>query len=226
MKEDGENGILECKSCSFHKASDWADGKYPIYYELQLRFYLAVADVNIGSFSTIWGNNPDVDMAMPDIVRDKAKEDMIFERLEEWIWSLENDKPPTMADVPPKLALDSLAKIYGASNPALPTMELPKKVEKQVRSIYDLQKLISENNEENKKWEKEIEAHSVRIAELMKDHEHAVLETTKDKYLIDFVTRTTTRFDTKAFKKQDPLTFDKYAKQSQSRKVKISLETA
>ena len=37
-KEDGENGILECKSCSFHKASDWADGKYPIYYELQLRF--------------------------------------------------------------------------------------------------------------------------------------------------------------------------------------------
>lgn len=222
---DGERGILECKSCSYHKASDWADGKFPIYYELQLRFYLAVADVNIGSFATIWGNNPDTDMAMPDIVRDKAKEDMIFERLEEWIWSLEHDKPPTMADVAPKLALESLAKIYGASNPSLPTVELPRKIEKQVRGIYTLQQRISENNEENSKLEKEIEAHSVRIAEMMKEHEHAILETTTDKFLIDFVTKKSTRFDSKSFKKDDPVTYDKYAKVAQSRKVKVSKET-
>lgn len=55
--------------------------------------------MNIGAFSAVWGNNPDNDLAMPEIIRDKAKEDMIFERLDEWIWSLENDKPPTMADV-------------------------------------------------------------------------------------------------------------------------------
>ena len=73
---DGEPGILECKSCTFHKAEEWADGAIPLYYELQLRFYLAVADVEIGSFSAIWGNNPDNDLAMPDIVRDRAKEDM------------------------------------------------------------------------------------------------------------------------------------------------------
>lgn len=86
---DGEPGILECKSCTYHKASEWDDGAIPLYYELQLRFYLAVADVEIGAFSAIWGNNPDNDLAIPDITRDKAKEDMIFERLDEWIWSLE-----------------------------------------------------------------------------------------------------------------------------------------
>lgn len=75
---DGEPGILECKSCTYHKASEWDDGAIPLYYELQLRFYLAVADVNIGSFSAIWGNNPDNDLAIPDITRDKAKEDMVF----------------------------------------------------------------------------------------------------------------------------------------------------
>ena len=110
---DGEPGILECKSCTYHKASEWDDGAIPLYYELQLRFYLAVADVNIGSFSAIWGNNPDNDLAIPDITRDKAKEDMIFERLDEWIWSLEHDKPPTMSGVAPQLALESLARIYG-----------------------------------------------------------------------------------------------------------------
>lgn len=124
-KEDNAPGILECKSCTYHKAGDWADDAYPIYYELQLRFYLAVADVEIGAFSTIWGNNPEHDLAMPALTRDRAKEDMIFQRLEEWIWSLEHDKPPTMADVKPALALESLARIYGASQPGLPTIEFP-----------------------------------------------------------------------------------------------------
>ena len=75
---DSESGILECKSCTYRKSSAWDDGAIPLYYELQLRFYLAVLDVNIGAFSTIWGNNPDSDMAIPGIERDKAKEDMIF----------------------------------------------------------------------------------------------------------------------------------------------------
>ena len=90
---DNEPGILECKSCTYHKADEWADGAIPLYYELQLRFYLAVADVNIGAFSAVWGNNPDNDLAMPEIIRDKAKEDMIFERLDEWIWSLRMINP-------------------------------------------------------------------------------------------------------------------------------------
>ena len=60
-KSDGEPGILECKSCTYHKAEEWADDAIPLYYEFQLRFYLAVADVDIGAFSAVWGNNPDND---------------------------------------------------------------------------------------------------------------------------------------------------------------------
>ena len=112
-KSDGQNGILECKSCTYYHAEQWADGAYPLYYELQLRFYLAVADVNHGAFSALWGNNPETDMAMPEIERDRVKEDMIFERLDEWIWDLEHDVEPTMEDIVPKLALESLARIYG-----------------------------------------------------------------------------------------------------------------
>lgn len=32
---DGEQGILECKSTSFHKAGDWSEDAIPIYYELR-----------------------------------------------------------------------------------------------------------------------------------------------------------------------------------------------
>lgn len=138
-KSDGEGGILECKSCTYHKADSWADDAVPIYYELQLRFYLSVADVQHGAFSCIWGNNPEIDLAMPEIERDMAMEDMIFQRLDEWIWSLEHDKPPTMSGVESSLAMESLARIYGASQPDLPTIEFPKKYEHPLRQISILQ---------------------------------------------------------------------------------------
>ena len=221
---DGEPGILECKSCTFHKSDEWADGAIPLYYELQLRFYLAVADVEIGSFSAIWGNNPDNDLAMPDIVRDRAKEDMIFERLEEWIWSLKNDKPPTMAGVAPKLALESLARIMGPSTKGLPTIEFSSKYEPSLRKIALLQGKIADCNAEIKTYEKEIEAHSVRIAEVMKNHEHGVLETSTDKLLIDFVTRTSKRPDSKALKEKYPTVYEEVLNTSSSRKVKVSVQ--
>lgn len=223
---DGEPGILECKSCTYHKAGDWAEDAIPLYYELQLRFYLAVADVDIGAFSAVWGNNPDNDLAMPEIVRDRAKEDMIFERLEEWIWSLENDKPPTMQDVKPKLALESLARIYGSSQKNLPTVEFSGKYEKSLRKIAMLQGELTTRNAEIKKLEKEIEAHSVRIAEAMKEHEHGILTTTSDKLLIDFVTRKTRRPDSKTLKEKYPSVYDEVLKTSESRKVKVRIEPA
>ncbi len=147
-KSTGEPGILECKSCTYHKAGDWANGAYPLYYEFQLRYYLAVGDVNFGAFSALWGNNPETDLATPTLLRDMAKEDMIFERLDQWIWSLQHDKPPTMADVKPELAMESLARIYGASQSGQPTIEFPKKYEKALRGIAALQQ---ENAGLNKK---------------------------------------------------------------------------
>lgn len=223
-KSDGEPGILECKSCTYHKADEWADDAIPLHYEFQLRFYLAVADVDIDAFSAVWGNNPDNDLAIPEIVRDRAKEDMIFERLEEWIWSLENDKPPTMADVAPKLALQSLARIYGSSQGGLPTVEFSHKYEPALRKIAQLQGKVTDCNREIRTYEKEIEAHSVRIAEVMKEHEHEVLETTTDKLLIDFITKTTRRPDSKALKEKYPTVYTDVLKASESRKVKVSVQ--
>ena len=221
---DGEPGILECKSTTYHHASDWADGAFPLYYELQLRFYLSVADVNIGAFSSIWGNNPETDLATPELTRDLAKEDMIFEKLDEWIWSLQHDKPPTMAGIPSKLALGSLARIYQTSDPALPTVELPKKYEASLRRIVSLQGDINACQREIKRYEEEVNAHTVRIAELMKEHEHGVLETTSDKLLIDFVSKTTQRPNSTVLKKKYPKIYEEVLNSSTSRKLKVSVQ--
>ncbi len=225
-KADGKSGVLECKSCTYHKAGDWADGAYPIYYELQLRYYLSVMDLDFGAFSTLWGNNPENDLATPALIRDKAKEDMIFERLDQWIWSLRHDKPPAMTEVDPTLALKALANICGPSQKSLPTIEFPLKYEKSLRGIVALQDENTALKQKLKENEAKIDAHSVRIAELMKAHEHGVLSTTTDTLLVDFVTRVTRRVDSGYLKKEHPSIYRAALKSSESRKVKVSVQPA
>lgn len=223
-KEDGEGGVLECKSLTYHKAADWADGAIPIYYELQLRYYLAVLDEKHGAFSALWGNNPENDLATPHIERVQAKEDIIFEKLDRWIWSLRHDKPPTMEDVQPQLAMDALARIYGAGKKGLPTIEFPMKYEPQLRKIAALQEENAQLKGAIKKNEEAIEAHSVRIAELMKEHEHGILTTTTDKLLVDFVTSTSRRVSSDYLKQNYPSIYEEARKPSKNRKVKVTIQ--
>ena len=119
--------------------------------------------------------------------------------------------------------LESLARIYGNSIPGLPTIEFPKEYEADLRRIAQLQGEISEHNSLARKLEKEVEAHSVRIAELMKEHEYGVLETTSDKLLIDFVTKSKTTTDKDKLKEQYPTVFDDVQKTTHSRKLKVSV---
>ncbi len=78
---------------------------------------------------------------------------------------------------------------------------------------------------EIKRIEEEVKARSVRFAELMKKHEHGVLETTTDKILIDFVTKTSTRTDTEALKKNYPTVYADVVSSSESRKLKFSVQS-
>ena len=105
-------------------------------------------------------------------------------------------------------------------------MEFSPKYERSLRRIAQLQEKIAACGQEIKTYEKEVEAHSVRIAEVLKEHEHGVLVTAKDKLLIDFVTRTTKRPDSKALKEKYPSVYSDVLKVSESRKVKVRVEPA
>ena len=131
-----------------------------------------------------------------------------------------------MADVDPTLAMEALAKIYGTSQKGMPTIEFPKKYERGLRSIARLQTGNAEYQQYINKNEKEIETHSVKIAELMKEHEHGVLETADDKLLIDFVTKITRRVNSDLLKKNHPAVYQDCLKASESRKVKVKVVPA
>ena len=75
-----------------------------------------------------------------------------------------------------------------------------------------------------KKNEEAIEAHSVRIAELMKQHEHGILTTTTDKLLVDYVTNTTRRVSSEYLKQNYPAIYEEARKPSGTRKVKVTIQ--
>jgi len=188
---------------------------------------MAIADADVCDFAAIWGNNPETDLATPRIHRDKAMEDSIFERCNEFIDSLRSNNPPTMADVQnSELALKALARVYGNSKSGTPTLEFAKKYEKSLRQIARLQKQNAELRETIKNNEKEIDARSVRIAEVMKEHEHGILELSAEKLIVDFVTKFTRRPDSQKLKKEYPDVYDEVLKATPSRKVKVSIETS
>ena len=69
-----------------------------------------------------------------------------------------------------------------------------------------------------------IEAHSVRIAELMKNHEHGILTTTTDKLLVDFATEVTKRVNSDYLKKEYPSVYTEALRSSKSRKIKVTIQ--
>lgn len=224
-KKDGSEGILECKSTSYHKAEDWSADRYPAYYEMQLRFYLGTLNRSHGSFAAMWGTNVESDFAFPRIIRMKAKEDMIYERCEEFIWKCRKDVMPKMEESSPAadLALKALASYYEKSNSKLPTLEFPQKYEGSLREIAKAQKEIKKLEESKKELEGRMNAMIIPIAEIMAAHEHAVLETTNDKLLIDFVTKTSKRVNSDLLKKTHPDVYKDVLKESNSRKLKVSI---
>ena len=224
-RSDPKSGIVECKSTTYRKADNWADDAVPIYYELQGRWYMSIADEGICDYAALWGNNPENDLATPRIYRDLAKEEAIIERAEEFIHSLRTNNPPSMSDVAnPELALKALARVYGHSKRGLPTLEFTRKYERPLRRIAALQIANAELREAIKNNEKEMEAHSVRIAEVMKEHEHDILETGHYKLLVSFVTKFTRRPDSKLLQKEYPDVYNEVLKSSPSRKVKVEVQ--
>ena len=223
-KSTDRKGILECKTTSWHKAGDWGDSAVPHYYELQVRFYMAVIDLDFVDIACLWGTNPELDMVIRRIERDLDIEAMIFERLDEFIDSLIRNIQPTMAGVNPELAMKSLARVYGASKPGLPTIEFGKKHEKALRRIADLQCDKADLEAKVKGKEKEVTALSVKIAEMMGTHERGVLETANDKLIVDFITKYTKRVDSSLLKKNHPTIYDSMLKTTDSRKIKVSVQ--
>lgn len=223
-KDTKEVGGLECKSTTYYNADEWMDDKVPMHYEYQCRFYMGVRDLPFWDIACMWGNG-EKDFQIRRIFRDFAIEEMIFETVAAFLQSIHDNKPPSMAEVAPKLAMESLARIYGAGTLAAPTIEFGKKHERQIRRIAALQQENRELDRQIRQNEKEVMALSVQIADTMREHEHGVLETPLEQFQIDYVFSNQRRVNGEKLKKLYPVIYDEVLNPPAQRRIKIAAVT-
>lgn len=222
--EDGEDAILECKCTSFYKREDWDEDKYPYYYELQLRFYMAVLNINKGAFACFWGNNPDNDFKHPTIERDLEIEKEIFERCQAFIDSLYEGVPPTMEGVKSETAIKALQRIYEKGDKALPTLEFGAKKGKLIKKISENDMKVKLLKKEIDEIETESEELKVKIIEEMKEHEAATYtEPDGTVYTAKYPTRSRTTVDSKRLKEEEPDIYKEYQKTTYSRTFSVKV---
>lgn len=120
---DGSTGILECKTTAMSNKEQWEDGAVPFHYELQVRHYLAVMNLDVAYIACLYGNN-DASFVYQRIERDlEAEEDLIQREKEFWeSYVLPKTEPPYIEDV--DLVLNSLQRYMAAADQAVPEVVL------------------------------------------------------------------------------------------------------
>lgn len=165
VKINGEFGILEIKRTTdrnINVIQDWQDGKPPIDYELQVRYYLAIMNLQFAYIVCSWGHRLD-QMAVIRIDRDYDIEKEIFEGIADFDEYIENGIEPDYEDCQSELLANYYLRLYGVcSSSTHNRIELSEKYRKIVMQGMKLEESI-------KTLKKQTEELESRRAELYKD---------------------------------------------------------
>jgi len=121
---DGRTAILECKTSNSHAKEKWDNDAVPLNYELQVRHYMAVMNVDVAFIACLYGNNEN------DFVWRRIERDMDFEAdiiaVQQDFWTnyvLPGIEPPYTESG--DLVLQSIRNHFGRADINAGSIELP-----------------------------------------------------------------------------------------------------
>lgn len=199
VDDDGNPAILEIKTASEFKRSEW-ESEIPAYYMTQVQHYLHVTGVSRAYVAVLIGGNT---FRIYEVDADAEIQDMLVE-VERNFWS------KVINNICPEMDGSDAAKAYLDKKYAggiKERIELPEEAYQ-----YFTDYLEASAMEDSAKVRKQ-EAGN-RIKELMGDHNTAKCK----EYTVSWKPVTSERLDTKALKEELPEVYEKYAKSSTSRR--------
>lgn len=221
--KDGKKGILECKTTNWQNRDAWADEKYPYQYELQIRHYMAVMNLDFAYIACLWGNNEN-DFAYRYVERDIEFEDEIIE-MEQSFWEenvLKEIEPPFVEK--PDMALKCLKMYLEGADTKLPRMSIPAALQGNVEQYLALREEKSKAEAEVKKLEKEMKRLSIPVIEEMGACCESELAAAGKKYYISYRPRKAVRIKKEDLEKlavHHKAIYDEYVSESESRTLNI-----
>lgn len=221
--EKGRSGILECKTTNYQNRDAWADEKYPYQYELQIRHYMAVMNLDFAYIACLWGNSEN-DFAYRKVERDYEFEDEIIES-EQFFWEeyIEKKVEPAFSGKP-DLSLQCLKSYLEDADSSLGKKTLPPQLTPELERYLQLKEERSKIEENKKRIDDEIKRISIPIIEEMGAFCESELSVPGKKYYVSYKPRKSVRILSKELEKMaihHKDVYDEYVSETESRTLNV-----
>ncbi len=195
--EDGELGVLECKTAGEYSKDDWENGDLLLTYIYQLQWYLKVLGLKKGAFACLVGGNK---FFHYDVFADETLQNILFDRMYDfWFNNVQKLVEPTMTEVDTEFANNAYADVIKGSEIALDKDENGDDI-----GAEDLCELIHNKSRKIKELEREVEAAKNQLKDMLKEHEFGVTAS----YLISWSPRNQKRVDTNRLRTEYPEAYE------------------
>lgn len=155
---DGRKAILECKTAHYDMQFKWANGAVPRHYELQVRHYMSVMNIDVAFIACLFSNNEN-DFVWQKIERDlEEEENTIMELAAFWNNHVMARVEPPLVEKPDAV-LESLRRYFGPADKSEPTVDLDRKFVVNLKEILALK-------EEKRSLDAQVKALETRIKSL------------------------------------------------------------
>lgn len=223
IDKDGRTGILECKTTNYQNKDAWAGEKYPYQYELQIRHYMAVMNLDFAYIACLWGNSEN-DFAYRYVERDLEFEDEIIEA-EQYFWEeyIEKRVEPEFTGKP-DLALQCLKMYLEDADPSLGKKKLPASLSSDLARYLELKEEKSKLDADKRRIEDEIKRISIPIIEEMGAFTESELTAGGRKFVVSYKPKKSVRILTKELEKlaiHHRDVYDEYVSESESRTLNV-----
>ena len=198
--------VIEIKTASGFKGSEWEDGQLPPEYMLQVQTYLSVMDLNFGLVGCLIGGQK---LVTVEVQRD---DEMIrqIHQLAAAFWSHVAHRVPPPIDGTQTCA-DLLSKLYPVSV-ADPVMILPSEVDDWLPEYW-----LARSEEEQAAERRRLVEN--RIKEKLGTSERGV---TPAGIKISWKTVSASRIDSSSLRKSEPAVYAKFTQTSTSRRFQVA----
>ncbi|MGR6904988.1 YqaJ viral recombinase family nuclease [Lysinibacillus sp. BSL11] len=200
----GEKAFLECKTASEYLKDSWNGEDVPAAYLCQLQHYLAVTGYEKAYIAVLIGGNKFV---WKEVARDDEFIELMIQH-EKSFW--ENH---VLANVPPAIdgsssASELLAKMYPQDDGS--AIMLDEQSNTLIEAIESIKTEEKQLEMQRKEYENQLK---MMLGESAEGH--------SDRFKVTYKTITSSRLDSKRLKEEQPAIYEKYIKESLSRRLSI-----
>lgn len=220
---DGKRAILECKTAHPDMHFAWANGAVPRHYEMQVKHYMAVMNIDVAYIACLFSNRED-DFVWRKIERDYDEEENTILQLGHfWHEFVEKRVEPPLTEESDQV-LESLRRFYGPADTSMPTITLDPKFIPTLEKLYQLKEQKKQADAVSRKLDKDIKELYVPIVDIMGAACSAVCKDKTSQYEVKYDPTYRTGISKENLSKleaQRPDVFSAFVETSESRTFKL-----